>query len=100
MEKKKIKLYLILIFALFVFVLYFSLKDNYMAIIEALTKVNILYLLLGIVLVFLSKYFLGLTLYYLAQKEKKDTSLKKMVKIREINTYKNLRTDRINEKEA
>ena len=81
MEKKKIKLYLILVFALFVFVLYFSLKDNYMAIIEALTKVNILYLLLGIVLVFLSKYFLGLTLYYLAQKEKKDTSLKKMVKI-------------------
>ena len=81
MEKKKIKLYLVLVFALFVFVLYFSLKDNYMAIINTLAKVNILYLLLGIGLVFLSKYFIGLTLYYLSQKEKKDTSLKKMVKI-------------------
>ena len=71
MEKKKIKLYLVLVFALFVFVLYFSLKDNYMAIINTLAKVNILYLLLGIGLVFLSKYFIGLTLYYLAKKEKK-----------------------------
>lgn len=81
MEKKKIKLYLVLVFILFVFVLYFSLKDNYMAIIDALTKVNVLYLLLGIVLVFISKYLLGATLYYLAKKEKKDTSLKKMVQI-------------------
>ena len=81
MEKKKIKLYLVLVFILFVFVLYFSLKDNYLAIINTLTKVNIFYLLLSIGLVFLSKYLIGLTLYYLAKKEKKDTSLKKMVKI-------------------
>lgn len=81
MEKKKIKLYLVLVFALFVFVLYFSLKDNYIEIINALAKVNILYLLIGIGLTFLSKYLLGITLYYLANKEKKDTSLKKMVKI-------------------
>lgn len=81
MEKKKIKLYLVLVFVLFVFVLYFTLKDNYMAIINTLAKVNILYLLLGIGFVFLSKYLLGLTLYYLAKKEKKDTSLKKMVNI-------------------
>ena len=37
----------------------------------------------------------------IASKEKRySTYLKKMVKIRELNTYKNLRTDRINEKEA
>jgi len=81
MEKKKIKLYLLFVFILFVFVLYFSLKDNYMDIINTLTKVNMLYLLMGIGLVFLSKYLLGVTLYYLAKKEKKDTSLKKMVYI-------------------
>ena len=81
MEKKKIKLYLVLVFALFVFVLYFSLKDNYIAIINTLAKVNILYLLIGIGLIFLSKYFIGVTLYYLSKKEKKDTSLKKMNQI-------------------
>ena len=81
MEKKKIKLYLVLVFILFVFVLYFTLKDNYMTIINTLTEVNILYLVLGIGFVFLSKYLLGITLYYLAKKERKDTSLKKMVQI-------------------
>ncbi len=81
MQKKKIKLYLVLVFILFVFVLYFSLKDNYIAIINILAKVNIFYLFIGILLVFLSKYLIGITLYYLAKKEKKDTSLKKMIQI-------------------
>lgn len=81
MQKKKIKLYLVFVFALFIFVLYFSLKDNYMAIINTLTKVKIIYLLLGILFVFLSKYLIGLVTYYLAKKEKKNTSLKKMVQI-------------------
>jgi len=81
MEKKKVKLYLVLVFILFVFVLYFSLKDNYIEIINTLTKVNIFYLLLGVVFVYLSKYLLGATLYYLGKKEKKNISLKKMVKI-------------------
>ena len=81
MQKNKIKLYLVLVVILFVFVLYFSLKDNYMAIINTLAEVNIFYLFIGILFVFLSKYLIGVTLYYLAKKEKKDTSLRKMVEI-------------------
>ena len=81
MQKKKIKLYLVFVIALFIFVLYFSLKDNYMAIINTLSKVNIVYLLLGILFVFISKYLVGITLYYLAKKEKKNTKLNKMLQI-------------------
>lgn len=81
MEKKKIKLYLILVFALFIFVLYFSLKDNYMAIINTLADVKIIYLLVGIFFVFASKYLIGITLHFLAKKEKRDASLSKMVQI-------------------
>lgn len=81
MQKKKIKLYLLLVFALFIFVVYFSLKDNYMDIINALLGVKIGYLFIGILFVFMSKYLIGLILYYLTKKEKKDTKLKKMLHI-------------------
>lgn len=81
MQKKKIKTYLVFVITLFIFVLYFALKDNYKAIINTLLKVNIIDLLIGILFVFISKYFVGATLYYLAKKEKKDTSFKKMFHI-------------------
>ena len=81
MEKKKIKLYLLLVFGLFVFALYFSLKDNYMDIINALANVNVMYLIFGIILVLLSRYFAGLILYNLSLKEKKTINLKLMMKI-------------------
>ena len=81
MQKKKIKIYLVFVITLFAFVLYFTLKDNYIAIINTLSKVKIIYLLLGILFVFISKCLVGTTLYYLSKKEKKDTSLKKMIHI-------------------
>jgi len=81
MGKKKIKLYLVLVIILFAFILYFSFKDNYMDIINALSNVKIFWLIIGILFVFLSKYFIGLITYYLAKKEKKNTSLLKMVHI-------------------
>ena len=81
MQKKKIRLYLVFVIALFVFVLYFSLKDNYITIINTLSKVKIVYLLLGILFVFISKYLIGLTLYYLAKKEKNNTKFNKMLQI-------------------
>lgn len=81
MEKKKIRIYLVFVIALFIFVLYFSLKDNYRTIIDTLSNVKIIYLLLAVSFVFVSKYLIGLTLHYLAKKEKKDTKLKKMVQI-------------------
>lgn len=81
MGKNKIKLYLLFVIILFVFILYFSFKDNYMDIINTLSSVNILWLIIGLGFVFLSKYFIGLITYYLAKKEKKDSSLLKMVHI-------------------
>lgn len=81
MKKEKVKYYLILVFILLVFVLYFSLKDNYKNILEALSEVNILFLLIAIFFIFLSKYYLGRVLYLLAKKEKKDISEKDMIKI-------------------
>lgn len=81
MQKKKIKLYLVLVFILFVFVLYFTLKDNYMDILNALSKVKIIYLLIGILFVFASKFLIGLIVYFIAKKDKKDVSLKKMLHI-------------------
>lgn len=81
MQKKKIKLYLVLVFILFVFVLYFTLKDNYMDILNALSRVNIIYLLLGILFVFVSKYLIGVILYFLAKKDVNNVSLKKMENI-------------------
>lgn len=81
MQKKKIRTYLVFVFILFIFVLYFSFKDNYKDIIEALSSVKVIYLLLGILFVFISKYLIGLITYYLAIKEKKNTNLNKMVHI-------------------
>lgn len=81
MQKKKIKIYLIFVVILFVFVLYFSLKDNYNNILSALANVKIIYLLLGILFVFISKYLIGLITYYLGVKEKKNIKLSKMVQI-------------------
>ena len=81
MQNKKIKIYLVFVFVLFMLVLYFSFKDNYRDIIDALSNVKIIYLLLGILFVFISKYLIGLITYYLAIKEKKNISLSKMVQI-------------------
>lgn len=81
MQNKKIKIYLVLVIILFAFVLYFSLKDNYIDIINALQSVKIIYLIFGILFVFFSKYLIGKTTYYLAKKEKDDVSLLKMIEI-------------------
>ena len=81
MQKSKIKTYLIFVFILFVFVLYFSLKDNYVAILDTLSNVNVVYLILGIIFVFISKCLIGVIVYNLAKREKKDTKLKRMLHI-------------------
>lgn len=81
MKNLKIKWYLVLVMVLFVFVLYFSLKDNYIDIINTLSDVNIIWLIIGVLFVFISKYVIGLITYYLAKKEKEDISLWQMVKI-------------------
>ena len=80
-EKNKIKTYMGFVVILFVGVLFFSFKDDYKAILTALGSVNILWLILGIAFVFLSKYFIGLTTYHLAKKENKNVSMKKMQEI-------------------
>ncbi len=81
MQKSKIKMYLGFVLVLFVCVLFFSLKDNFKDIIYNLSHVNILWLILGIVFVFLSKYFIGLTTYELGVKENKKLSLSRMIQV-------------------
>ena len=79
MQKSKIKIYLGFVLVLFVCVLFFSLKDNFKDIIYNLCHVNILWLILGIGFVFLSKYFIGLTTYELGVKENNKISLSRML---------------------
>ena len=81
MQRNKIKIYLVFVLVLFVAVLFFSLKDNFKEIIYNLTNVNAIWLIIGIIFVYLSKYFIGLTTYELAIKENKNISLLKMIKI-------------------
>lgn len=81
MKDKKIKYYLLFVGLLFILVLYFSLREDYKDILQALGHVKIFYLLLGIIFVFISKYFIGLTTYFLSKKDKKNISLKKMIEI-------------------
>ncbi len=81
MQKSKIKMYLGFVMILFVCVLFFSLKDNFKDIIHHLSHVNILWLILGIGFVFLSKYFIGLTTYELGIRENKKLSLLRMIQV-------------------
>lgn len=81
MKKNKITMYLAFVIILFAFVLYFSLKDDYKDILNTLDDVNMLFLLIGVFFMFLSKYFLGETLYFLAKKEKPNIKIKDMVLI-------------------
>lgn len=81
MQKKKIKLYLVFVFVLFVFVLYFTLKDNFRDIINTLASVNVIYLVIGILCVFISKYLIGTIIYNLSKKEKSNVSFRKILKI-------------------
>ena len=69
MKKNKLTIYLTFVIILFVCVLYVSLKDDYKDILNALNDVNILFLLIGVFFMFLSKYFLGETLYFWQKKK-------------------------------
>jgi len=81
MQKSKIKIYLGFVVILFAGVLFFSLKDDFKDIIHNLVNVNIIWLLFGILFVFLSKYFIGLTTYELGIRENKNISMSKMQQI-------------------
>lgn len=52
-----------------------------MDIINTLAKVKLFYLLLGILLVYMSKCLIGLIVYFIAKKDKKNVSLKTMLHI-------------------
>lgn len=81
MKKNNVSGYLILVLIIFILVLYFSLKDNYLDIFNALKTVNMFYLLLGIFFVFICKYFVSETTYLLAKKENKKVTRSKMLHI-------------------
>ena len=81
MQKSKIKIYLVFVIVLFVCVLFFSLKNDFKDILHSLYNVNYIWLLFGIVFVFLSKYLIGLTTFELGKKENKKISMSKMQQI-------------------
>lgn len=81
MQKSKIKIYLVFVMVLFVGILFFSLKDNFKDIIFNLSHVKVLWLILGIIFVFISRYLIGVTIYKLGVKENKNLSLSRMVEI-------------------
>ncbi len=81
MQKNKIKVYLVFVLILFVGVLFFALKDDLAEIIRNLLKVNILWLIVGIGFVFLSKYFIGITTYALGVRENKNISKNKIIQV-------------------
>ena len=81
MKKNKLTVYLVIVIILFAGVLYFSLRNDYKDILNTLKDANIFFLLIGVLFMLLSKYFLGETLYILAKKEKNDIKMKDMVLI-------------------
>lgn len=81
MQRNKIKIYLVFVMLLFGCVLFFSLKDDFKDIVYNLMHINLIWVIVGIVFVFLSKYFIGLTTYDLAIKENKNISKSKMQQI-------------------
>lgn len=81
MQKSKIRIYLGFVIILFVVILFFTVKDNCVDILYSLSEVNLWWLILGILLVFLSKYFIGITTYELGIRENKNISLSKMIQI-------------------
>ena len=65
MKKNKLRNYLLnilLVVSLSLFVLWLSFKDNYQEIITVLSNINIWYLLLCVIVVFLIQGFVGLAL--------------------------------------
>ena len=83
MKKKSFK-FLLNIFVILIalsIVLYFSLKDNYKEILNAIFRMNLLYFLLAIIILFLYRFISSIVYYYVIKINKEDVPLLKCFQI-------------------
>lgn len=78
-SKTKYILNMIIMFIVIFIILYFTLKDDFNEVIANIQKMNIFYLLIGIILMVLYRFFLGISLYIVAKCNKQKYKLKKSI---------------------
>lgn len=77
-NKKKVVLNIAILLIIVAIVLYFSLKDNFNEIMKEISKLNPLFLILGIILVLAYRLFSGLALHTLTKTNTKENKLPPM----------------------
>lgn len=80
-EKIKNKLNIVILILVTVLVLYISLKDNFLEVIDGLTKINIFWIIIALIFALGYYYFRTLSLLTFVKKFKDDISFKKIFKI-------------------
>lgn len=90
-KNKKVKyvLNMVIMFIVIFVILYFTLKDNFNAVMDNIKKMNIFYLLIGIGLMILYRFFLGISLYIVTKCNKQRYSLKKSFQLNFITQFFN-----------
>lgn len=80
-EKIKNKLNIVILILVTLLVLYISLKDNFLEVIEGLTKINIFWIIIALIFALGYYFFRTLSLLTFVKKFKDDISFKKVFKI-------------------
>ncbi len=80
-EKIKNKLNIVILILVTILVLYISLKDNFLEVIDGLTKINIFWIIIALIFALGYYYFRTLSLLTFVKKFKDDISFKKIFKI-------------------
>lgn len=88
-SKTKYILNMIIMFIVIFIILYFTLKDDFNEVIANIQKMNIFYLLIGIILMVLYRFFLGISLYIVAKCNKQKYKLKKAFELNFITQFFN-----------
>ena len=80
-EKIKNKLNIVILILVTILVLYISLKDNFLEVIDGLTKINIFWIIIALIFALGYYYFRTLSLLTFVKKFKDNISFKKIFKI-------------------
>ena len=77
-NKTKYILNMIIMFIVIFIILYFTLKDDFNEVMTNIKKMNIFYLLIGIILMVLYRFFLGISMYIVAKCNKQKYKFTKL----------------------
>ena len=80
-NKSKIIINLIIIFVVLSLVLYFSLKDNYQEIIDNIKNMNIIWLIISIIILIISRIFSAVSSYQMTKANDYHISLPRAIQI-------------------